>query len=426
MDQGLHRESVSSGSEELPVHALESLFTSEEVALLRSPREAGPVILPPSVETGPGRAATYRGYVCVIAKLTRLCNLRCVYCHDWRSGPNQTMPFQVQAALFEKLLACAGHAAVDVVWHGGEPTLLKKRGFLRLLALQQLYRRPGQRIQNILQTNATTLDDDWCRLLARHGFKIGVSIDGPTALHDEARPFAGGRPSSTAVRRGLAALRRHGVPVTALLVVSRETVDLGAEAIVRFLQEEGLTSVAILPVRPEVRPEGISGHYLSRDEHARFLLDVERARRAHPVPWIFVRELDAAINALEGRGPGHCELLGGCVGAFFSVEPDGTVRHCDKFGDDPAFTLGNVLTQDFDEIRAAGLTRRLAAGNDEADEVYRSSCAFYDTCKGWCPHERYVASRADAAFDSSCCGLAPLFEGLREAAAARSRAAGGL
>src|SRR6185436_10038212 len=116
-----------------------------------------------------------------------------------------------------------------------------------------------QRIQNILQTNATTLDDDWCRLLARHGFKVGVSLDGPTALHDEARPFAGGRPSSAAVRRGLAALRRHGVPVTALLVVSRETVDLGAEAIVRFLQEEGLASVAILPVRPEVRSAGISG-----------------------------------------------------------------------------------------------------------------------------------------------------------------------
>lgn len=392
--------------------SLERLFSAEEATVLRSLQQDWPAVLPPRVGIGPGRAASYRGYACVIAKLTRLCNLRCVYCHDWRSGPNQSMPFRVQAALFEKLLARSEHGAVDVVWHGGEPTLLGKRGFLRLLALQQLFRRPGQQIQNILQTNATTLDDDWCRLLARYKFKVGVSLDGPLELHDEARPFAGGRPSSGAVRRGLAALRGNGLITTTLLVVSPETVALGAAAIVRFLQEEGLTSVAMLPVRPEVRPEGAAGPYLSREEYTRFLLDVDRARRERPHPWLAVRELDAAIQALEGRGPGHCELLGGCVGAFFSVEPDGTVRHCDKFGEDPDYTLGNILTHDFEEIRAAARTRSLAAANEQADAVYRSSCRFYDTCKGWCPHERYVAARADASFNDSCCGLGPLFEGL--------------
>ena len=243
-----------------------------------------------------------------------------------------------------------------------------------------------------------------------------MSLDGPLELHDEARPFAGGRPSSSAVRRGLAAMRANGLITTTLLVVSPETVALGAAAIVRFLQEEGLTAVALLPVRPEAGPEGVSGPYLSRADYTRFLLDVDRERRERPHPWLSVRELDTAIQALKGgRGPGHCELLGGCVGAFFSVEPDGTVRHCDKFGNDPDYTLGNVLREDFDDIRAAARTRHLAAANEQADEVYRSSCKFYDTCKGWCPHERYVAARADASFDASCCGLAPLFEGLLEA-----------
>lgn len=405
-----------SGPDDALSEPLERLFSPEEAAVLRSLRQERPAVFPPRVSIGPGRAASYRGYVCVIAKLTRLCNLRCVYCHDWRSGPNQSMPFPVQAALFEKLLARSDHAVVDVVWHGGEPTLLGQRGFLRLLALQQFFRRPGQQIQNILQTNATTLDDDWCRLLARYGFKVGVSLDGPLELHDEARPFAGGRPSSSAVRRGLAALRANGLITTTLLVVGSETVALGADTIVRFLQEEGLTSVAMLPVRPEAGPAGASGPYLSREDYIRFLLDVDRARRELPHPWLSVRELDTAIQALEGgRGPGHCELLGGCVGAFFSVEPDGTVRHCDKFGNDPDYTLGNVLHEDFDDIRAAAGTRRLAAANERADEVYRSSCRFYDTCKGWCPHERYVATRADVSFDDSCCGLAPLFTGLLEA-----------
>lgn len=33
----------------------------------------------------------------VIAKSTRLCNLRCTYCHSWRAGPDQTMTFPVLA-----------------------------------------------------------------------------------------------------------------------------------------------------------------------------------------------------------------------------------------------------------------------------------------------------------------------------------------
>jgi len=405
----------------LLTHPLERLFTAAEAEALRGVPRGGGAASPPGLDTAPGRGATYRGYVCVIAKLTRLCNLRCVYCHDWRSGPNQSMPFAVQVELFRKLLDREDHGAVDVVWHGGEPTLLGKKGFLRLLTLQQLFRRPGQRIQNILQTNATTLDDAWCSLFARFGFKIGVSLDGPLGHHDEARPFAGGRPSSGAVRKGLAALRGQGLSHTTLMVVSRETLALGAAAVVRFLQEEKLGSVALLPVRPEVRDGEVDGPYLPREEYVRFLLDVERERRENPVPWLAVRELDTALQALAGKTAGHCELLGGCVGSFFSVEPDGTVRHCDKYGDDPGFTLGDIASQDFDEIRAAARTRSLSRANAEAEAACHAGCRFFDVCKGWCPHERHVAAAADPAFDPSCCGLAPLFEGLLDAAAARSR-----
>ena len=145
----------------------------------------------------------YESYICVIAKFTRLCNLRCVYCHDWRSGPGQTMPFAVQSALFRNLLACPDHAAVDVVWHGGEPTLLGKHEFHRILALQRWYGLPGQRINNIVQTNGTRLTPEWVELLKRYRFRVGVSLDGPPEVHDRSRPSVGGRATSMDVKRGL-------------------------------------------------------------------------------------------------------------------------------------------------------------------------------------------------------------------------------
>jgi uncharacterized protein len=53
--------------------------------------------------------------------------------------------------------------------------------------LEQKYRKPNQRIENDLQTNGTLLDDEWGAFLKRHGFLVGLSLDGPAELHDSYR-----------------------------------------------------------------------------------------------------------------------------------------------------------------------------------------------------------------------------------------------
>ncbi len=67
-------------------------------------------------------------HVALIVKATRLCNLRCTYCNDWREGHNQIMTFPVVATMIGKVLQDPLHDSVEFIWHGGEPTLLG-RGF---------------------------------------------------------------------------------------------------------------------------------------------------------------------------------------------------------------------------------------------------------------------------------------------------------
>ena len=50
------------------------------------------------------------------------------------------------------------------------------------------------RVLNSLQTNAVTLDDDWCHFFRDHQFLIGVSLDGPRDLHDHYRVDKGDLP----------------------------------------------------------------------------------------------------------------------------------------------------------------------------------------------------------------------------------------
>ena len=73
---------------------------------------------------------------------------------------------------------------VTVAWQGGEPTLMGVEFVRRAVGLVERYRRPGQTVEHTIQTNGTLLTDEWCELFKEHGFLVGISIDGPRAIHD--------------------------------------------------------------------------------------------------------------------------------------------------------------------------------------------------------------------------------------------------
>jgi uncharacterized protein len=141
------------------------------------------------------------------------------------------------------------------------------------------------------------------------------------------------------------------------------------------------------------------------------LIDVHRERLARPEPWVSVRELDVLLKTRGGQMPRLCEHLGNCVGHYYSVEPNGDVGHCDKYLGDSDYTLGNLLEVGFDEIRTSAKLLTLREQAEQSRESMKT-CKHYDKCRGWCPHERYVAKRKQLGVDAKCCGLGPIFEAL--------------
>src|SRR5258708_40174433 len=76
---------------------------------------------------------------------------------------------------------------ITIAWQGGEPTLMGLDFFRRSIELEQKYLRPGQTIQNTLQTNGVKLDDEWCEFFREHNFLIGLSLDGTREMNDAYR-----------------------------------------------------------------------------------------------------------------------------------------------------------------------------------------------------------------------------------------------
>ena len=391
--------------EALDTVPLADLFSAREQAEIEAlAHDLSPV---PAGEPSwlPGKPFGYDGVVAAILKVTRLCNMRCTYCLDWREGPGQTMPLAVQAACLASLLGGAAHRDVQIVWHGGEPTVIGRRAFLRLLRLQRWFMRPGQRIGNRVQTNATTATRAWTDLWSLLGIRVSASIDGDRESHDRQRPMAGGRPSHALVRRGLDRLAGAGVLEHVYWVVGPQTVAEGAEAVWSRIQALRPPEIGLLPMRT---PEAPSGPVRS---FAEFLLALRTARRAAPDPWVPIREIDSAERAVARRMPAFCELMGNCLGHVFSVDPDGTIRHCDRFVGSEEHVLGNVLDGGFAAARAGPALARLR--DAEAARLDRfSSCPQFAHCQGWCPHVTRAGHAWIAGTDAGCCGLRPLLDGI--------------
>jgi uncharacterized protein len=350
-----------------------------------------------------------------IVKATRLCNLRCTYCHDWRDSGDQTMSFATLARLTKEALATFTN--VDFIWHGGETTILPIAFYEKAMAVQARFRRPDHLIRNMWQTNGTLLDETWARFFQAHGFSVGISLDGPAEVHDRFRPRTGGQSSFRLTMRGLQILRDFKVRFGMLMVVDEGTLERGPDRLFDFLLEIGARRLALLAVHPPNLPDAVPGtpvdHHVDSGRMTDFLIGVYDRWLAHGDPGIKIRELENVRRALRGTRASSCTWTGGCLGQYFLVEPNGEVAHCDLFDGDRRYTYGNISQTSLSQMLEGAAIKTLMAENDIAIQQMRSQCPEFDHCNGGCPHDRYIAYRHDPHYSSGCCGRRRLIEYMR-------------
>jgi uncharacterized protein len=356
------------------------------------------------------------GAVGLIIKGTRLCNLRCAYCHDWRAGRDQVMPFAVVARLIATALTDPYHDAVDFIWHGGETTLLPTTFYAKALLVQSRFRRAGQLIKNTIQTNGTRLTPEWLRFLRENQFAVGVSLDGPPEIHDRYRRYASGRGSSSDVATGIRLLREYEIPFSVLMVVDDGALEIGADRIFDYFLEQGVRSFGLISAKPtnlpDAGPNTPTSHYSNPLKMAAFLIRMYERWVEHGDPDIHIRELEGVRNRVALQPANMCTLAGGCLGHYYLIEPNGEVAHCDLFLGDSRYTLGNILTDSFADIRGGKALERLQIENASALDRMRG-CPDFNVCQGWCPHERYMSQRHNPDHRADCCGLRTLIDYVR-------------
>ena len=149
----------------------------------------------------------------IVFKISERCNLKCDYCYFFFGGDEtwKLHPPMVPQQVIEDLGAFAARAAHDyglevitLIFHGGEPLLMKRPRFAEMCETLRRYEN-GFHFDFGLQTNGVLVDDEWISLFERHKVSVGVSLDGTRGINDQHRLDFRGRSSYD---RTVAGLRR--------------------------------------------------------------------------------------------------------------------------------------------------------------------------------------------------------------------------
>jgi uncharacterized protein len=126
---------------------------------------------------------------------------------------------------------------------------------------------------NSLQTNGTLIDERWAGFLAENKFAVGISIDGPAALHDINRRDRRDRASHSRVLRGFHLLREHGVDCDVLCTLNADTAARPRD-VYRFFLDEGVQWLQFIPVVARTPDGGVSLNSVTPEAFGSFLSTV--------------------------------------------------------------------------------------------------------------------------------------------------------
>ncbi len=366
------------------------------------------------------------------------CNLGCQYCFFLSKEnlyPARESPLMTDAMLetyIRQLMQSSPGPQVDVAWQGGEPMLRGIDFFRRSVELAEKNRQPHQRVLHTMQTNGTLIDDAWAAFFKQNNYLVGISLDGPRALHDTYRVNKRNEGSFDDVLRGWHCLRRHDVDVNILCTIHAANADHPL-AVYRFFRDELQAQyIQLIPIverateatielanqgwgglrgndRPLYMQAGslVTDRSVTAEQFGSFLIGIFDEWVQRDVGKVFVTTFDVALGSWMGQH-NACIVAPTCGNALV-LEHNGDVYSCDHFVE-PEHRLGNIRQTALKHLVSSEKQRRFGQAKQDTLPQYCRECPVLFACYGECPRNRFIKTPAgEDGLNYLCAGYRAFF-----------------
>jgi uncharacterized protein len=274
-------------------------------------------------------------------------------------------------------------------WHGGEPTLAGINFFRKVVKLQEKYKPSGSLILNGIQTNATLLNDPWCRFLSDEGFIVGVSIDGPEELHDKFRVYGDMQGSFKKTLNGYELLKKYNVTSEILTVVNAANEIFPIE-VYRFIKNLGSEYLTFLPLvqREAGSDSGVSSISVHPEAFGSFLTEIFEEWIVQDIGRIKIQIIEEAARTAFKQEHTLCIFKRTCGGVPV-VEHNGDFYSCDHFVTSDHH-IGNINEISLAELIDSEKQKKFGQEKLSTLPEYCLVCDVREMCNGECPKNRFI------------------------------------
>lgn len=321
-----------------------------------------------------------------------LCNMSCdycFYCDEMEKRDKSSLGFMTEDTLKNIIRRTLPRAegGISYAYQGGEPTLSGLEFFEKAIYYQKKYNKNNLPINNALQTNGYSLNEDWCRFLKENNFLLGVSVDGTREIHNAYRHNKLGEGTYDKVLDGIRQLDRYQVDYNILTVVNRKTAANIEEIYMKYKKNNWNYQQYIACLDPLEENHGQNEYALSPEEYGSFLIrlfhlwyeDCLKGRQP------YIRQFENYIGILMGLYPEACDQSGVC-GLQYVAEADGSVYPCDFYMLDK-YWIGNFNQDQLDIIDRNRETIRFIETSQKISKACKE-CPYHYLCRGGCQRNR--------------------------------------
>jgi His-Xaa-Ser system radical SAM maturase HxsB len=277
-------------------------------------------------------------------------------------------------------------------FQGGEPLLRFDLVREAVLYTNHLNSALRKRIDMVVCTNLTLLEDEHLDFFRQHGVLISTSLDGPALLHDLNRPSRS-TPSNHAIverniRRAQEALGKQAV--SALMTTTRESLRFPRQIVDEYLRLD-LGSMFIRELNPygyAVKATPTIGYtpeefFLFYKEILNYLLQINRQGRTFPESYaaLVLRKILTpwSVGFVDLQSPAAAGIGVVLYNYDGNVYPSDEARMLAET-EDFSFRLGNVMEDNYATIFLGETMQNLASAACNESLAGCADCAYRVYC----------------------------------------------
>ncbi|WP_373218532.1 radical SAM protein [Ruminococcus sp. 5_1_39BFAA] len=334
------------------------------------------------------------------------CNLACTYCYEGNGNITTYPHIQLINEKFEgareriirfidELYNYNHEGFTKIIWHGGEPTLIKPELLDSIMSDQ--IQKEHVNIQWSIQSNGTLITEKYIEVLKKHNVSIGISLDGPKKQHDTYRVFKNGKPTFDIIMKNIDRLMASGVRCGTLITITDNNVDYLMDIYKLFAEKKlNFSFNALFPDRNNTDAKLNTNEYAKRicDLFDYWITDTEHQIMISP----FMHIIEGLLKPI--RGIPACHWSQDCSKGFAAIDTNGDLYPCEHWVGNHEYCFGNI---------DAGLEHELnncvyfSERKDVLEKLDCKECDIWHLCYGGCPWNGWVLFKDSNRKDVSIC-----------------------